>query len=224
MRHMAVQNSTPPTGVSSSGTRLPGSPAPRLPGSPAGQTRQAHADGSLLGAARRPGRRRAAACVSLQVPGGGTPRGRPARSARRRRPQRGGRCPPGALNGRRRGGSCGDRVGGRLRKPPPSLQPAPGGSALGRACVSEPAGGEKRPTAGRGSLPLAPTTDSSGSPSSLWEEGAGLPVFPLSDFRRLPGRLCREPIAGHYCQKTASRDWYSKTHVEFPIFAVAPNG
>ncbi|XP_023611399.1 uncharacterized protein LOC102419707 [Myotis lucifugus] len=65
--------------------------------------------------------------------------------------------------------------------------------------------------------PAAPTTDSSGSPSSLWEEGAGHPAFPLSDFRRLPGQLRREPTAGRYSQNTGSRDRFSKTHSKYPF-------
>lgn len=65
--------------------------------------------------------------------------------------------------------------------------------------------------------PAAPTTDSSGSPSSLWEEGAGHPAFPLSDFRRLPGQLRREPTAGLYSQNTGSRDRFSKTHSKYPF-------
>ncbi|KAM7126352.1 uncharacterized protein WM277_018180 [Molossus nigricans] len=183
-------------GTREAGLRVRHSAGGRCPAAPL-------TEGGGVAAAEQPSGRAAAETTAQPTSGPGRLRARAC--ALRRRAGRRARLRPGTRAPR----------GGRS----PRVRESRPGRAAERAgqARAEAGGGEAR-RACEGSLPLAPTTDSSGSPSSLWEEGAGLPVFPLSDFRRLPGRLCREPIAGHYSQNTASGDWRSKTHVERPIF------
>ncbi|KAK1337535.1 hypothetical protein QTO34_002167 [Cnephaeus nilssonii] len=119
--------------------------------------------------------------VSLPGAGSGASRGgrerRPAVASTRGHVRgESGRRREGPTSGRGGGGGKGEEEERRaLAGLPASSRRRPGPQATA-----------PRPRADAGRIaPAAPTTDSSGSPSSLWEEGAGHPAFPLSDFRRL---------------------------------------
>lgn len=127
--------------------------------------------------------------------------GRVSQAGRRREGPASGRGGGGGGGRGRAKGLAGFAAPSRTGPDPQATAPRPRADA-GRSPPPNPRPGQRITYLfADGSPLLAPMTDSSGSPSSLWEEKAGLPVAPLNDFRPFPRRVCRGPSAGHQKKK-----------------------